>query len=254
MNTHELKAWPQYFAGLWDMTKPFELRRNDRNFQVGDELILRGWDPATENYTGDVVARRVCYVISGGPWLADGYVCLGLEFPGLPTARAAQEMTNAIFRADRAEAERDHLAEVCNDLRSALQREKDRGTELEREYEALLDNHRIRESLRNERLVRRLEDTEAPREVALARVAELEPVIADRDRLRKALATLIGEDEPASLRALEQEWATGIEWLPDTTEERAERLAAVIAAAEEFLPRLQAARAKARQTGGNDGA
>lgn len=79
-----------------------------------------------------------------------------------------------------------------------------------------------------------------------------------RDTVLPALAEVLvaveaGLPKEAVFQRLEQEWATGIDWLPDTTEERAERLAAVIAAADEFLPRLQAARAKARQTGGEDG-
>ncbi len=45
---HELKTWPEFFAATRRGHKKFELRRGDRpeGFQVGDELLLKEWDPA----------------------------------------------------------------------------------------------------------------------------------------------------------------------------------------------------------------
>lgn len=44
--THYLKTWP----AAWDATrrgdKPFEVRLNDRFFQVGDVVHLHRWNPA----------------------------------------------------------------------------------------------------------------------------------------------------------------------------------------------------------------
>jgi uncharacterized protein DUF3850 len=42
---HELKCWPDYFARLADGSKTFEIRRNDRGYQAGDELVLYRYDP-----------------------------------------------------------------------------------------------------------------------------------------------------------------------------------------------------------------
>jgi hypothetical protein len=48
---HELKTWPQYFQRVKDGSKTFEVRKNDRGFQLGDSVVLREWDPNSENST-----------------------------------------------------------------------------------------------------------------------------------------------------------------------------------------------------------
>ncbi len=42
---HELKIWPQYYDRVEDGSKTFEVRKNDRSFQVGDTVLLREWNP-----------------------------------------------------------------------------------------------------------------------------------------------------------------------------------------------------------------
>lgn len=75
--THELKLWTDFFEDTY--RKPFELRRNDRGFQVGDRLHLREWDKDAQAYTGRECMREVLYVLpEGSPGLADGFVGLGL--------------------------------------------------------------------------------------------------------------------------------------------------------------------------------
>lgn len=57
MTTHALKSWPKFFVPIAAGTRTHELRRNDRNFCVGDTLELREFDPTVNEYSG-----RTCRV------------------------------------------------------------------------------------------------------------------------------------------------------------------------------------------------
>lgn len=48
---HDLKIWPQFYSRVADGSKTFEIRDNDRNFQMGDTVTLREWDPEPINKT-----------------------------------------------------------------------------------------------------------------------------------------------------------------------------------------------------------
>ena len=41
---HELKISPEYYDAVVNGIKPFEIRKNDRNYSVGDALRLREFD------------------------------------------------------------------------------------------------------------------------------------------------------------------------------------------------------------------
>ena len=85
---HELKTWPEFFEAVAGGAKPFEVRRNDRGYRVGDTLVLREYHPpvpdwnAPGGYTGREVTRRITYVFDGSGLDEDsvqpGYVVLGL--------------------------------------------------------------------------------------------------------------------------------------------------------------------------------
>ncbi len=80
MTTHELKTWPEYYQAVKSGRKPFEIRKeDDRRFEEGDTLVLQEWEPMTRFYTKDEVSVHVTYVLRGGPWLPDGYVCMGVK-------------------------------------------------------------------------------------------------------------------------------------------------------------------------------
>jgi ASC-1-like (ASCH) protein len=71
---HELKIKPEYFAAIYFGEKTFEIRNNaDRNFQVGDTLLLKAWDG---EFNGDFVEKVVSYITDFEQ--KPGYVVLGL--------------------------------------------------------------------------------------------------------------------------------------------------------------------------------
>lgn len=85
---HELKTHPQYFSMVFSGSKKFEVRKNDRNYQLGDELILKEYVPKgyyedglnDDTYTGRILHRRIDYILHGGQFgIEDGYVVMSLS-------------------------------------------------------------------------------------------------------------------------------------------------------------------------------
>lgn len=74
---HDLKTLPEYFKLVICNTKKFELRKNDRNFKIGDRVALREFDG--KNYTGKVKIVTIKYILKDCPeyGLADGYCIFG---------------------------------------------------------------------------------------------------------------------------------------------------------------------------------
>jgi hypothetical protein len=61
---HELKCWKEYYQAIVDGIKTFEIRQNDRNFQVDDILWLREWSSDLGIYTGRNCRKKVTYITS----------------------------------------------------------------------------------------------------------------------------------------------------------------------------------------------
>ena len=83
---HELKCWPIPFAAMRDGTKRFEYRKDDRNYEVGDILWNREWEPPAHvsdqhrhGYTGREDRYRVTYKLAGRFGVPDGFCVLSIE-------------------------------------------------------------------------------------------------------------------------------------------------------------------------------
>ena len=62
---HKVKSWPALFEATLSGAKTHELRRtNDRDYQVGDTLLLQEFDPQTQQYTGREVTVSITYITS----------------------------------------------------------------------------------------------------------------------------------------------------------------------------------------------
>lgn len=83
LHTHELPLWPDCFAAVRAGHKPFDVRRNDEDFQVGDVLLLREFNPDAHDYTGRTITRWVSYVLQGGNFGVEADWCV-LGFSSQP--------------------------------------------------------------------------------------------------------------------------------------------------------------------------
>lgn len=82
MTEHVLKCWPQFMPRIASGQKTFEIRKSDRDYQVGDMLRLQHFDPDTSvqrMHSGrheDILAE-VVYISSA--YQQEGYVVLGIR-------------------------------------------------------------------------------------------------------------------------------------------------------------------------------
>ncbi len=78
---HEMKTWPQYFRPMWYGKKTFELRKDDRDFAVGDILYLLEWSPKSGEFTGRSIRARVDFILRNAESLGLqlGYCVLSLS-------------------------------------------------------------------------------------------------------------------------------------------------------------------------------
>ena len=76
---HELKCWLIYFPPVVCGDKKFECRLNDRDYKVGDFLLLKEWDPETKEYTGRVQEVIVDYILRDFVGLQPGYVLMSIS-------------------------------------------------------------------------------------------------------------------------------------------------------------------------------
>lgn len=85
MTTHRLKVLIKYADAIMDGTKTFEVRKNDRNFKVGDKIAF---DVVTnEGFAVGAAARhplngatyRIDYILDDFEGLAQKYVALAIS-------------------------------------------------------------------------------------------------------------------------------------------------------------------------------
>ena len=78
MRTHTLKTWPEPFAKIVEGVKRAEFRRLDREFEVGDTLLLQEFDPETQAFTGREVYAAILDITTGFG-IPEGFGMLSVE-------------------------------------------------------------------------------------------------------------------------------------------------------------------------------
>ncbi len=84
---HVVKSWPELFEATLSGVKTHDMRRSeDRDYRVGDVLVLQEFDPSRQMYTGRELRVRITYITSAefpcalsGGGLHSGYSILSIS-------------------------------------------------------------------------------------------------------------------------------------------------------------------------------
>ncbi len=76
--THELKIYPEFFSAVCTGVKRAELRKNDRDYRVGDSLHLLETPRGSCHRTGEFINATITHIADVGEWMP-GYVLLSIE-------------------------------------------------------------------------------------------------------------------------------------------------------------------------------
>tara|TARA_R110000822_G_scaffold95314_5_gene218057 strand:+ start:5563 stop:5916 length:354 start_codon:yes stop_codon:yes gene_type:complete len=89
MTTHILKTDSKVFQATYNGTKNFEIRMNDRDFKVGDILVLReteftGAEMCLNDkpliYTGRELTKKITYILDGSDYgQSDEWVIMSVQ-------------------------------------------------------------------------------------------------------------------------------------------------------------------------------
>lgn len=83
--THVLKVWPDPYWATHSGEKTAEFRKDDRDYQVGDTLILQPWSPKEfqpgqpQGYLNWPALHAKVSHATRGPHVPPGYVMLSLQ-------------------------------------------------------------------------------------------------------------------------------------------------------------------------------
>lgn len=77
--THYIKTLTEYFQDVFLRKKNFELRFNDRDYEVGDILVLQDYNG--ERLTGNEAYRTVTYILDDAEkfGLMKGFIIMGMD-------------------------------------------------------------------------------------------------------------------------------------------------------------------------------
>lgn len=81
---HELKTWPEYFFHIMTGEKPFDIRKNDRDFKQGDIVVFCEYMIDFKKYTGSKTVKMISYVLKSFPGLEENFCVIGLIANPIP--------------------------------------------------------------------------------------------------------------------------------------------------------------------------
>ena len=93
MKTHYLKTVQPFFSEVKKGAKTFEHRRNDRNFQVGDEVYLQEYDLMHDSFSGQEVRGTITYVLTDRVGLDKDFCVFSIKVTQHLTKNAKSEQS-----------------------------------------------------------------------------------------------------------------------------------------------------------------
>jgi hypothetical protein len=82
VRAHRIKCWPEFFRAVKNGDKTCEVRKADRDYRVGDFLMLIEFDPKKDAATGDYTTAKITHILTPADpprGLMDGFVVLSIE-------------------------------------------------------------------------------------------------------------------------------------------------------------------------------
>lgn len=74
---HDVKTESKFFKDSKSGIKPFELRKNDRDYKAGDFMKMREYKDG--EWTGEIIRKEITYVLEDFEGLKPGYCILGVK-------------------------------------------------------------------------------------------------------------------------------------------------------------------------------
>lgn len=75
--THDLKILPEYFIAVINGEKTFEVRKDDRPYNVGDMLRLHEYNCGV--YTERTADVEATYILRSPEYCKEGYCIIGIK-------------------------------------------------------------------------------------------------------------------------------------------------------------------------------
>lgn len=92
MSTHILKTHPGPFQDSWLGLKSYEVRLDDRDYELGDRIDLVEWHPHIGATGREIKCLRVIHKLTGGQYgVEKGYCVLGLDFASVQRTGVGEE-------------------------------------------------------------------------------------------------------------------------------------------------------------------
>lgn len=85
---HALKTETEYFKLVIEGAKTFDVRKFDRPFQEGDDIVLQEYYPNDKAYTGEEWFGEITHVMTEDRFCKKGYCILSIKPKNISTSHA----------------------------------------------------------------------------------------------------------------------------------------------------------------------